>query len=175
MYVSPLYHLLVIYCLLIYLFIYFLLLSLLLLFICLPLFSLFLCSFFSINCFYLFDFFSSSFLFLFIGFACVSTAIQVLEKRVRIRSVFWSTFSADFSAFGLNTERCGVRYVFSSNARKCGEDADQNNSEYGLFLRRVSIQLKILFDFTAKILTDVNIIMAKNTFTYLSYSSVNLV
>ena len=86
MYVSPLYHLLVIYYLLIYLFIYFLLLSLLLLFICLPLFSLFLCSFFSINCFYLFDFFSSSFLFLFIGFACVSTAIQVLEKRVRIRS-----------------------------------------------------------------------------------------
>ena len=37
-----------------------------------------------------------------------------------------------FPAFGLNTERYGVR--FSPAAGKFGKNADQNNSEYGLFL-----------------------------------------
>ena len=49
-------------------------------------------------------------------------------KRVRI----WSYSGPHFSAFGLNTERYSV---FSPNAGKCRKYADQNNSEYGLFLR----------------------------------------
>ena len=47
--------------------------------------------------------------------------------------VFWSAFFTDFLAFGLNLS------VFSPNAGKSGKSLDQNNSEYGLFLRRVTI------------------------------------
>ena len=37
-----------------------------------------------------------------------------------------------FAAFGLNTETYSV---FDPNVGKCGKNADQNNSEYGHFLR----------------------------------------
>ena len=43
-------------------------------------------------------------------------------KSVRIQSYS----GPDFSTFGMNTERYGVRM---------GENTDQNNSEYGHFLR----------------------------------------
>ena len=39
-----------------------------------------------------------------------------------------------FDAFGRNTERY---FVFSQDAGKYGKSADQNNSEYGHFLRSV--------------------------------------
>ena len=45
--------------------------------------------------------------------------------------LFWSTFSPDFPAFGLNTERYRV------SLRKSDENENQNNSEYRLFLRSV--------------------------------------
>ena len=57
-----------------------------------------------------------------------------LHKKSPYSELFWSAFFPDFPAFGLNTERY---YVFSPNAGKSGKNADQNNSEYGLFLRRV--------------------------------------
>ena len=44
--------------------------------------------------------------------------------------LFWSSFFPDFPAFGLKTS-------FSPNAGKTGKNADQNKSEYRLFLRRV--------------------------------------
>ena len=47
--------------------------------------------------------------------------------------VFWSAFFTDFLAFGLNLS------VFSPNAGKSWKSSDQNNSEYELFLRRVTI------------------------------------
>ena len=45
--------------------------------------------------------------------------------------LFWFAFFPDFPAFGLNTERYRV------SLRKSGENEDQNNSEYRLFLRSV--------------------------------------
>ena len=48
-------------------------------------------------------------------------------KSVRIRSYS----GLHFPAFGLNTERCGVSSV------QMRENADQNNSDYGHFLRSV--------------------------------------
>ena len=78
MYISPLYHSLVIICLFIYSYIFYHYHYYL--FVFLFLFSFFFVLFFSINCFYLFNylFFSSSFLLPFIGLAyCVSTTIQV--------------------------------------------------------------------------------------------------
>ena len=55
-------------------------------------------------------------------------------KRVHIRSYF----GRHFHAFRLNTERYGVSLRIQS---ECGNNADQNNSEYGLFLRSVKCLL----------------------------------
>ena len=38
--------------------------------------------------------------------------------------------------------------VFSPNAGKCGKNADQNNSEYGHFLRSVLYILAVIFEVT---------------------------
>ena len=50
----------------------------------------------------------------------------------RIKSPYseliWSAFFPDFPAFRLNTD-----FVFSPNEGKSGKNADQKNSEYGLF------------------------------------------
>ena len=60
---------------------------------------------------------------------------HTLRKKSPYSQLFWSGFFPDFPAFGLNTPYLSV---FSPNAGKSGENADQNNSEYGLFLRRDS-------------------------------------
>ena len=57
---------------------------------------------------------------------------STLRKKPPYSELFWSTFFPHFPAFGLNTERYSV---FSPNAGKRGKNADQNNSQYGLFLR----------------------------------------
>ena len=51
-----------------------------------------------------------------------------LRKTSPYSESFWSAFFPDFPAFGLNTKRYS-----SPNAGKSGKNADQNNSEYGLF------------------------------------------
>ena len=63
-----------------------------------------------------------------------------LHKKCPCSDLFWSTFFPHFPVFGLNMERYGV---FSQNGGKCGKNADQDNSEYGHFLR--SVQLTTLF------------------------------
>ena len=55
-----------------------------------------------------------------------------LHKKCPYSELFWSAFFPHFSAFGPNTPYLSV---FSPNARKCGKNADQNNSEHGHFLR----------------------------------------
>ena len=57
----------------------------------------------------------------------------MLELNANIFKLFWSVFSPHFTAFGQNTER--YLSVFSPNAGKCGKSTDQNNFEYGHFLR----------------------------------------
>ena len=64
-----------------------------------------------------------------------------LRKKCPYSEFLWSAFFPHFPAFGLNTEylsvfRLNTEYlsVFSPNAGKCGENADQKNSEYGHFL-----------------------------------------
>ena len=54
-----------------------------------------------------------------------------LRKKRPYSELFWSAFPRLFPAFGLNTE--------SPNTRKCGKNADQNNSKYGHFLRAVLV------------------------------------
>ena len=44
----------------------------------------------------------------------------------------------------------------------------QSVSKFNINIQPRPIPLKILFDFPVKILTDINFIMAKNTFTYLT-------
>ena len=51
-----------------------------------------------------------------------------LDKKCLYSELFWSAFFPHFPAFGLNTD-----------AGKCGKNADQNTSEYGLFLRSDSL------------------------------------
>ena len=58
------------------------------------------------------------------------------RKKSPYSELFWSAFLTDFPAFGLNTERYYLS-VFSPNAEKSVKNADQNNSEYGLFLGSV--------------------------------------
>ena len=53
-------------------------------------------------------------------------------KKCPYSELFWSAFFSHFPAFGLNLDRYSV---FSLNAGKCGKNVDQNNSEYGYFLR----------------------------------------
>ena len=115
MYVSPLYHSLVIICLFIYsyiyLFIYFLLIRFLFFF------SFFFLFFFSflINCFYLFSYllFLPLFLFLFIGLACcVRTAIQVFL----LASKFNINIFKNIWLYGKSFNWCnlykGERYIY---------------------------------------------------------------
>ena len=59
--------------------------------------------------------------------------IVTRRKKSPYSELFWSELFPDFPAFGLNTER------FCPNARKSGKNADQKNSEYGLFLCSVSL------------------------------------
>ena len=54
-----------------------------------------------------------------------------LRKKCPYLELFWSVSFPHFPAFGLNTESS----VFRPTAGKCGKNADQNNSEYGHFLR----------------------------------------
>ena len=61
-----------------------------------------------------------------------------LSKKCPYSELFWSAFFSDFPAFGLNTEYLSG---FSPNAGKHGKKADQNNSEYGLFLRSVCLSI----------------------------------
>ena len=49
--------------------------------------------------------------------------------------LFWSTFFPAFSC--IRTEHGEILRIFSPNAGKWGKNADQNNSEYGHFLRSV--------------------------------------
>ena len=60
--------------------------------------------------------------------------LKTAEKE-SVLQLFWSAFFPDFPASRLNTER-NTPYlsVFSLDAGKSGKNADQNNSEYGLFL-----------------------------------------
>ena len=51
-----------------------------------------------------------------------------LHKNCPYSELFWSGFFLAFS-------RIRTAFVFSPNAGKCGKNADQNNSEYGHFLR----------------------------------------
>ena len=55
--------------------------------------------------------------------------LTTLRKKSPYLGLFWSAFFPHFPAFGLS--------VFSPNAGKCRKNADQNNSEYGNFLRSV--------------------------------------
>ena len=56
-------------------------------------------------------------------------------KSARIRSYSGPHFSRNFPAFsGIRTEYSYLS-VFGPNAEKCGKNVDQNNTEYGLFLR----------------------------------------
>ena len=74
-----------------------------------------------------------------------------LRKTFPYLELFWSAFFPHFPAFGLNTERYfphfsafgvntkryGVSLRIQSKSGKCGKNVDQNNSEYGHFLRSV--------------------------------------
>ena len=60
---------------------------------------------------------------------------RALRRKSQSSDLFWSAFFPHFPAFRLNTER--YLSIFSPNAGKCWKNADQNNSEYGLFLRNV--------------------------------------
>ena len=60
------------------------------------------------------------------------------SKTQRTVSVFGVILVRIFPAFSrIRTEYGEIEYlsVFSPNAGKCGENADQNNAEYRLFLR----------------------------------------
>ena len=61
-----------------------------------------------------------------------------IETGQLICTTFWSAFSPHFPAFGLNMERYSVPLRILPNAVKCRKNADQNNPEYGLFLRAAS-------------------------------------
>ena len=57
-------------------------------------------------------------------------------------SVFGIILVRIFPAFSLiRTEYGKYLSVFSPNAEKCGKNTDQNNSEYGHFLRSVPVYL----------------------------------
>ena len=55
-----------------------------------------------------------------------------LCKNSPYSELFWSAFFSHFSAFGLNTERYFVSLCIQC---ECEKNVDQNNSEYGHFLR----------------------------------------
>ena len=61
--------------------------------------------------------------------------VRLCFKTVRIRSYSDPHFSRIFSHSDWIRRDTKYRSVFSPNAGKCGKNADQNNSEYELFLR----------------------------------------
>ena len=70
-------------------------------------------------------------------------------KSVRIRS-----FSGPYCpTFGLNTERCSVSLRIQSDRME--ENTDQKNSEYGHFLRSISLSKPIIFAF-AKVVVSIS-------------------
>ena len=79
--------------------------------------------------FVLFVYFLQSFI-IYSNYHCTTYEVSRRKKSPN-SELFWSAFSPDFPAFGLNTERYRV------SLRKFGENEDQNNSEYRLFLRSV--------------------------------------
>ena len=66
-------------------------------------------------------------------------------KRVRIRSYSSPHFSHIFPHSDWIRGDTPYLSIFSPNAGKSGKNADQNNSEYGLFLRSVFHSLWIYF------------------------------
>ena len=58
----------------------------------------------------------------------VNTFLNIsLRTKCPYSELFWSAFFPHFPAFRLNTPNAGT----------CGKNADQNNSEYGHFLRSI--------------------------------------
>ena len=68
------------------------------------------------------------------SFAKVPNSLTITWKV----SVFGVILVRLFPAFPLLWTEYGE--IFSPNARKCGKNADQNNSKYGHFLRRVLLK-----------------------------------
>ena len=58
---------------------------------------------------------------------------SALRKKCPYSELFWYTFFPHLDGIRKDTEYLSV---FSPNARKCGKNADQNNSKYGKLLRR---------------------------------------
>ena len=80
--------------------------------------------------------------------------IFALPKKCPYSEFFWSAFFLHFPAFGLNT--APYLSVFSPNAGKYGKNADQNNSEYGLFLLSVVFMYCAVFVSFQKFLKNLN-------------------
>ena len=60
-----------------------------------------------------------------------------LRKKSPYLELFWSAFSCIFPHLDWIQKDSPYLSVFSPIAGKCGKNADQNNSEYGHFLRSV--------------------------------------
>ena len=87
--------------------------------------------------FYLMSFFSLLFrlnMWSYSKWALSFTSVKTLRKKCPYSELFWSPCFSHFPSFGLNTEIYEVS-VFSPNAGKRGKNVDQNNYEYGHFLR----------------------------------------
>ena len=74
-----------------------------------------------------------------------------LRKKCPYSELFWSAFFPHFPAFGLNTGRYSVSLRIQSECGKVRKNTDQNNSEYGHFLRSVSSQ-KVLSQMFGRVL-----------------------
>ena len=68
-----------------------------------------------------------------------------LRKKSPYLQLFWSASFQHFPTFGLNTERYYVSLRIQSKCGKIEKNADQNNSEYGHFLRSAAL-LQYLFE-----------------------------
>ena len=63
-----------------------------------------------------------------------------MRKKCPYLELFWSSFFLHFPAFGLNTVRYSLSLRIQSELREdAGKMHNQNNSEYGHFLRSDSI------------------------------------
>ena len=82
----------------------------------------------------------------------LSSANSHCVKSVRIQSYSGLHFSHIFPHSDWIRSDTEYLSVFSSNAAKCGKNADQNNSKYGHFLYSVSNRFeKKIFDFVHSI------------------------
>ena len=82
----------------------------------------------------------------------LSSANSHCVKSVRIQSYSGLHFSHIFPHSDWIRSDTEYLPVFSSNAAKCGKNADQNNSKYGHFLYSVSNRFeKKIFDFVQSI------------------------